>query len=390
MRIFLFFVVLAASVLVGLAIARDPGYLLIVYREWSVEMPLWLGVVTTLLGIYITFLFFRLLAQIVHAPGETRRWFRHKRLSRIRRRTVRGYIAFAEGHWKEAERLLVKSSHKLHTALINYLCAATAAQKLGKIATRDEYLRLAHQTDSRADLAIGITQARLQCESGQLEQGLATLQRLHQMSPKHDYILELLYPVLVQLKDWQGLIEILPDLKHAHFIDHNKWSALAKQAYLGLLEHAHNDEAKKAVWERIPNEWRLDADLLAVYVPILIKEGHMIDAEALLKTSLKGDWDPRLVRLYGRVQIPDIDRQIKTAETWLKRHYDDPMLLLCLGRFYAAKGIWGQAQELLKNSLSIQVDAETYFVLGHVYENRGDAAQALASYEAGLKQSLEV
>jgi HemY protein len=376
---------IAASVFIGLLIAKDPGYVLIAFQDYTVEMPLWLGVIAILLGVYLLSLAIKLLFALVHAPGATSSWLRNKRLQRVRRRTVRGYIALAEGRWKEAEHLLASSSDKRHTALINYLCAATAAHRQGKIELRDEYLRLAHKADGRADIAIGITQARLQIECGQNEQALATLKRLYRIAPDHDYILELLAQVCVQLNDWQELESILPLLHKRHIVDEKTYQRYSKLTYLGLLKQCHNDADKKVCWLKIPSSWRMDADLLVEYLPVLLHENDMLAAEALVRTSLRKRWDNRLARFYGRIHIHDIDRQIKSAEHWLKRHQDDPVLLLCLGRLYSAKAIWGQARDLLENSISIAADAEAYYVLGHVYENMGDKAKAQENYEAGLR-----
>lgn len=384
MRMILLFIFLAASVFVGLYIAKDPGYMLIAFQDWTVEMPLWLGVIATLVIIYLLSLIIRLLLALVHAPGATSSWFRNKRLQRVRRRTVRGYIALAEGRWKEAEHLLASSSDKRHTALINYLCAAMAAHRQGKIELRDEYLRLAHKADGRADIAIGITQARLQMECGQNEQSLATLKRLYRIAPDHNYILELLSQVCVQLNDWQELLSILPLLHKRHIFDEKTYNNYAKQAYLGALKQCNSDAGKKDFWQKVPVQWRMDADLLVEYLPVLLHESDMLAAESLVKHALRKFWDNRLVRFYGRIHINDIDRQIKTAEHWLKRHQDDPVLLLCLGRLYSAKAIWGQARDLLENSLSISPDPEAHYILGHVYENMGEQSKAQENYEAGL------
>lgn len=389
MRLFLLLVFIAVSVFIGLGIAKDPGYMFISYQNWTVETPLWLGIVVFFLGIYFIYLFLRLLIALVHSPSATKDWLRNKQLRRVRRRTIRGYIAFAEGNWKEAEKLLIKSSDKQHTAVINYLCAAASAQKLGKIAMRDEYLRLAHESDNRADMAIGITQARLQLESGQLEQGLATLKRLHRIAPHHDYILELLEQVLVQLKDWEGLLEIMPALKTRELLPASTLERLSQQAYVGLLQQCHTDADKKFVWQRIPAQWRMDPDVLVLFLPVLINDGDMIAAETLVKHALKKSWDVRLVRFYGRIHISDLDRQIKTAESWQKRHPEDPTLLLCLGRLYAVKAIWGQAKNFLEMSLSIQPDPETHYVLGQVYHNLGETALAEQHYQQGLALSLK-
>lgn len=384
MRLFLFLALIVVSVILGVAVAKDPGYLLIVYRKTSVEMPLWLGVLGSLFGLYLIYLFAYVLRSLITIPSDIKHWFQHGRFQQMRRRTVRGYIAMLEGHWHEAERLLVKSSHKQHTAVINYLCAATAAEKQGKMTERDEYLRKAHQMDSRADLAIGITQARLQMDSGQWEQSLATLQRLLQLSPDHDFILQLLEQVLLQLKDWNALLALLPQCKKKKIISEMQFIALSRTCYSGLLMQATSSDAKKTVWSIIPNTFRIDADILSLYLPVLLEDNDTLMAESLLRDSLNHTWDERLVRYYGRVHTSDLDKQIKVIEHWQKKHADDPILLLTLARLYAMKGIWGQAQELLQQSLRIKADPETSWVLGHVFENMGDVNEARIRYEQGL------
>lgn len=389
MRLILFLALIVVSVILGVAVAKDPGYMLIVYRHTSIEMPLWLGTLGALLSMYGIYLIAYVMRHIVAVPSDIRHWFKHSRMHRMRRRTVRGYIALLEGNWQEAERLLVKSSHKLHTAVINYLCAATAAEKQGKMGERDEYLRKAHQIDNRADLAIGITQARLQMDSGQWEQSLATLQRLHQLSPDHDFILELLQLVLLQLKDWAALLHLLPILKKKKLRNDAQYVSLCRTCYRGLLMQANTPDAKKTVWAMIPNTFRIDADILSLYLPVLLEDNETSTAESLLRDSLNHTWDERIVRYYGRVHTADIDKQIKTAEHWQKKHADDPVLLLTLARFYAIKGIWGEALELLNQSLRIKLDPETCWVLGHVYDNMGNHEEARRHYEQGLQVTVQ-
>jgi HemY protein len=159
---------------------------------------------------------------------------------------------------------------------------------------------------------------------------------------------------------------------------------------LGLLQQCNTDADKKSVWQRIPNHWRIDADILVAYLPVLINEGDMATAETLIKNSLSKTWDTRLVAFYGSVHIPDIDRQIKYADAWQKPHPEVPAVLLCLGRLYATKGIWGHARELLEMSLSIKPTPEAHFVLARVYTGLGDKEKAAHQDELGLKMCVEV
>lgn len=388
MNLILFLIFIAASAVLGVSIAQDPGMLLIAHQHTTIEMPLWLGVILAFISVFVLYTAIRLILAIIYAPSHAKEWMMQKSLRRARRRTIAGFIALAEGHWAQAEKLFVNSSHQKHTALINYLCAATAAEKLGHTQKRDEYLRQAHTYDGRAELAIGITAARLQMDSGQWEQSLAILTRLQTMEPEHDYILQLMYKVLLQLKDWQRLLDMIPLLKKRKIIDEKECFDLSKRCYMGLYQSVATDHDKKYAWQRIPAQWRLDADIVLMYLPLLIAENDMNTAENLIKTALNHEWDERLVRYYGRIQIEDMDKQIKTVEHWLKKHKDDAALMLTMAQLYCMKGIWGQAKEMAMASLHISADPEGHYVLGQIEENRGDKMAALNHFEAGLRLSL--
>src|SRR5579872_5220998 len=170
MNVIVFLIFILISAMIGVSIAHDPGMLLIAHQHTTVEMPLWLGVILSFIFVFILYTGIRLVIGILYAPTELKAWLTQKRLRRARRRTVSGFIAFAEGHWHQAEKLFIAASHQTPNALINFLCAAKAANEQGNMVKRDEYLRQASLCDNRAELALGITQARLQMDAGQWEQ----------------------------------------------------------------------------------------------------------------------------------------------------------------------------------------------------------------------------
>lgn len=378
MNLILFLIFIAASAVVGVSIAQDPGMLLIAHQHTTIEMPLWLGVIMAFIAVFVLYTAIRLMLAIVYAPTQAKAWLMQKNLRRARRRTVAGFIALAEGHWAKAEKLLVNSSHPKHTAVINYLCAATAAEKLGDTQKRDEYLRLAHMSDASAELAIGITAARLQMDSEQWEQSLATLTRLHHLEPDHDYVLQLMYKVLLQLKDWQGLLDLLPLLRKRKVIDEVEMTALMKRCY--MQQHGP--------WQRIPSSLKQDADILLMYLPGFIAAHDSATAETLVKSALNHVWDERLVRYYASIQTDDLDKQIKTAEQWLKKHKDDPTLMFTMASLYARKSMWGQAKEMALASLHIKPTPELYELLGHMEAACGNQSAALKYYQSGLALSM--
>ncbi len=167
-----------------------------------------------------------------------------------------------EGRWKAAEQLLSKNIDKRHTALLNCLGAAIAAQQQGKELERDEYLRLAHTYHSHAQIAIGLTQARMQQMQGQYEQCLASLRRLLLIAPEHETVLVLLKSVLIELKAWQELLDLLPTLHKNKLITSDEEFRLSQQAYVALMMKAKatGGDALEKLWQELPKKWTQDAN----------------------------------------------------------------------------------------------------------------------------------
>ncbi len=375
-----------------LKIKADPGYLLIVYQDYVIDMPLWLGILIFIITFVVLGVLWRILKSIYFTPRNVAAWYKEKSFERVRRRTVRGFLALAEGRWKDAEQLLSKNIDKRHTALLNCLGAAIAAQYQGKEFERDEYLRLAHSYHSHAQIAIGVTQARMQYMQGQYEQCLASLQRLIIMAPDHVTILSLLKSVLIELKAWQELLDLLPNLKKHKLITEDEISRLSEQAYVALFIKAKtmgNDSVEK-FWQDLPKKWALNAELLLQYIPYLISRGEHESAENLLKQSIKHQYDSRLVRFYGLIMPQDKDKQLKTAQSWLKTHSEDPILLITLGRLYYQLEIWGQAKEYLQKSVLISPSPEGYLLLGDLFAKMQDNVRSQEYYQQGLQLACQI
>ena len=77
------------------------------------------------------------------------------------------------------------------------------------------------------------------------------------------------------------------------------------------------------------------------------------------------------------------------AEQWLKKHPDDPYLLLSLGRLCKQRKLWGKARDYLEKSLIYDSsNLETYLELGELSENLEEPLQALVWFKKGLIKKL--
>src|SRR3990167_379310 len=241
LAVFLFFVWL------GLKIQADPGYVLLAYQHWTVEMPLWAGITAIILGFVLFYIILRLLNQLGSITTRWRLWARQRRLRRAHERTSRGLLELAEGRFASAEKDLLRAAQYTDMPLINYLAAARAAQAQGQYERRDDYLHKAHLVTPSAEIAVGLTQAQLQYGHQQLEQALATLRRLHDLAPKNVCVLQLLQKIYLDLRDYESLEALLPQLRKYKVILAADATALEQTIFIGLLTKAEKENSIETV-----------------------------------------------------------------------------------------------------------------------------------------------
>jgi len=385
----LFFVVVVLVASVGLALLAqsEPGYVLVNYGAWSIEASLTLTIVVLVLGFVALYGTLRLLAYALAVPGRLREWRKSRRALRARRVTLRGLAALAEGHWLKAERDLARFADHADSPMLNYLGAARAAQQLGDENKRDHYLSQASRSGQDGELAVGVTQAELQMESGQLEQALATAMHLHSVTPKNAHVLSLLQRLYERMSSWNELLVLLPELRRRKVLEEDAAEQLERRAYGELLKYAHEHgsmEKLRETWERMPRHQRQSAEMVATYVRGLQAMHGGEEAEGLPQEALRRQWDTELVRLYGLAEGKNPTQQLATAEEWLKRHQRHPMLLLTLGRLAGRAQLWGKARAYLEASAGMEARAETYRALGELLERLGDNDLARSYYHKGL------
>lgn len=378
-------VVLLIAALLGMAVAEDPGYLLIAWRNMSVETSIWVGL-AFLLALWLLIGLLRAVVRLINASSRrVNPWSRRNRGRRASQVTTRGLLEFAEGHWDTSRKLLRRAAPHAEQPLINYLVAARAAHEMEDYRGSDDLLREAYETTPDADVAIAVTQAQLQISRGQLEQALATLTRVRKDHPKHLYALKLMGQLYLRLEDWERLEQLLPELRKHRLHSETDQLALERQVYNALLVQAGQRadglavgqaNPVSSVWERLPKPLRQDAGLLEVYALQLRVSGAEVHAEKVLREALTQHYSGRLVHIYGLVRGADPARQLNTAEGWLVDHSHDATLLLALGRLALRNNLWGKAREYLEASFANRRDIQTCAELVRLLEHMGEQQAA--------------
>lgn len=384
-RVLFLFLVLFLSVCLGIQISQDPGYLLITLNHWSIETTLWVAVVVLILIFIVLHSLILFSTKLGRSPTKIRNWKIKRRIHKARERTRLGLIEFSEGYWSQAQNHLIKALPDTDSPLLNYLTAARAAQEMGDNKLRDNYLREAQQLVPEAKIAVELTQAQLQLANHQWEQALATLRHLHDLAPRHPYVLKLLMRLYKEVKDWPQLIALLPELQKNQVISKKDFEKLQQQTYLQAiadLAKQPQPEALTKLIKHLPKKLNQDPDIIAEYCQFLFNFSKSAEAESVLRNCLKKFFHEKLINLYGQIKADD--KQLDFAESLLKKYPHSAELYLCLGRLSLDNHLWGKAKSYFEKSISLAASPEAYEELGKLLERLSDQTGACIAYREGL------
>jgi len=378
--------------LVAMMLVRDdPGFVLIKYRDYSLETSLAFGIVVLILATVVVNFAVRFFRVFWRLPNSMKQHSQNRRFGKSRKLLNQGLIDLAEGRFDQAEVNLIKMVEYSESPLLHYLAAARAAQLQGKHDERDSYLKAAHEARPEAEIAIGVTQAELQLAHQQLEQSLATLTHLRGIAPRHNHILRLLARVYFELEDWQLLVELLPDIRKKKLLKESVLKTMEAKSYRGFLAAAkNNQQVLEQAWAKIPKASQTDADLILYYIKLSNHAASKSSSvEQLIIKSLGQKWDDRLVEAYGLFNASDPNEQLKRTENWLDDYAKNEYLLLALGRICVRAKLWGKAQSYLEASIGVKPMAASCLALAELL---GDQLQqkdkASEYYQKGLELCL--
>ena len=383
MRRLLTFLVLAVVIggAVGTLMARDPGYVLITYAGMSFETSLWFALLALLVGYFLLRLIIGIWVRLVRSGTGVANWQQNRRTRTASARTIRGLLLAGEGDWVGARKALLTTVDDAETPLINYVAAARAANELGDADARDALLQQAGESMPDASLAVALTQAEMQLAMGQYSGARGTLLKAKESAPNHVRVLRLLTQCHEQLEDWPALVALAPELRKRAVFTVDALRASLRRWWIGYFEQPRADAADVSQqlimqWNNVDKDLRGDPELIAAYVRALMNTGAGDAAEPTLNKALRQDWNEDLTALYGRVRTTAPDRQLATAETWLKQHPNEATLLLALGRIALASNDSPKAREYFEASLKQQATAEICGELGRLCLALGERPRA--------------
>lgn len=341
--ILLLIVVVLAGYL-GTLIARDPGYVLITYSEYSLQSSLWVMLGLIALISTVSYLLLRATGIVRKVPAAYRGWRGHQKSQRAGDLTRKGQRLLAEGEHVRARKFLESGAENSSSSAINHLEAAIAADHAGDGEARETFLRLAEEADSAMARARSVVAAELAINRGESDVALGALKNLKQ----NPHILGLKAKALRASGNWR---EMLASVSEMRKVDAMLADQIEQQAAnLGFLDPSLDDVGRHQLFKSLSSARRQDIDCVRDYVRSLEDDS---DAEPMLRSVIKKSWDPAFVVLYGELGLGSQPVRLKHAESWQKKHSTDAALQYCLGSIYAAGGEGSLARECLMRSIEL-------------------------------------
>ena len=378
-------IVLVAAMVAGLIFgpqaSGNKGYVLISLGNYTVESSVTSAVILAVLFYGALLIVEWLLGRVFGLRRKTLGWYGSRRRRKANQQTVAATLAMAEGHYSQAEKLMLKGASNSDTPLLNYLSAAKAAQARGDDVRRDQYLQKAQEENPKAELALTLTQTQLQIEQGQYDTALAMLESVYALNPRHPMVLDQLRQVHLAREDWAALIDLIPVLHKVGKLTPNRKRICCSRpgVVASTPPAAPRDPAPDlagAAAQAAPGSgsagrlWRSPAPA-----------GADNEAAELWLDALRKQVSPQLLARLPKLKLDSYQPML----TLLQKIQDQPGVDAALAQVYLLAGQLDDAQRLLEQEVAKAPNAAVYHALGQVMDKRRLTNKANEYYRQALQ-----
>ena len=379
-KVLLWFVLLLAAGVLAHFMVRHPGYVMITWGNWMLEVTLWAALGALVVVLVVIWLVWRLTREL--NPIRLARQYRDRRDRKLARvETEKAVKAWLQGNDDGALTALDKVIKAGGSERLPRILTLLPAQHSGQWEER-----LARVREADPDLAVvgHALEADQLWQTGEHSDFLDHIDR-------HPELLE-----VKQLRDryWRALIdggraeETLISVGAAPALNPSDRERWQQEAGLALIEQClDSDQPDFTRIKTIPRKIRQQPALIAAEVRCLARHEKRDDAFKLLKRTLDSRATDELVALL--VEYPfDTAQALKLAEQLEGRHQRSATLSWVLGVLCERLSLWGKAEDYLNDAWQQDDRADIGLALARLHESRQQTDKAQAIYKT-LAQRIE-
>jgi len=378
-------ILIIAVLAVALAMAGryDPGYVVLVYPPWRMEIS-FISFVLIVAGLVVSgIVLLRLALLTLNLPGIVREQRERRAAKKRDENFVGGLRAYAEYRYQDAEQSLgLWQGDEARTGLARVL-AARAAQEMRAVPKRERHIQEA--SEHGAELAAQLFEAEARLDMKDATGALTAIQSAKLIAPQHTALLRLELKARQLTGQWDEVDKLLDALTRSNALESSVATQVRRKAYAeNLKRRAEDDRALLEYWKKTPAEYKADASVAGAAARAFMHRGGHDTALDVLEAALNREWHEELVALYGEVRSSSSTRQIEQAEKWLHAQPRDAQLLLTLAQLCSVQELWGKAQSYLEASLAIAPSAEGHIRMAELKTQSGQPAEACRHYQKAL------
>ena len=375
----------------GAMMQMDPGYLLVAWRQTTVEMSLWVGLVLVLV-LYVGLYFGLRVLFSLNAPWQlVARWSEDGKLRRAQLQTRQGLLALANGQYSRVVDKLSGLVEETSQPLVVIPALAEAEARMGRFERAQKRLQDLLQEMPEASALVGLAQARIYIQQGDAEAALAPLQKITAQDKQHSQANELLLELLQGLQRWLDVIDLLKAIAGAKQMSEavmaQQQQKAYAQAFVQITTHEQAVEQLQQLWRKAPAAVKKSSDCrLALVQAMHQAEGDPAKRTAeFIENSLQQEWDDGLVLEFSHLPMTEtaaLEKALRKAEAWQSQVKDSAALQLTLGRLCRRMELWGKARDYLQTSIRLQANKEAHAELARLEQQLGHLDAALEHYRA--------
>lgn len=376
----------AVAVTVVLTARMSDGYVLLVVPPHRIELSLNVAILAVLAVVLATYLAVRTLALIMNMPARVRA-FHERRAQKKARAAFTGALRnYFEGRFGKAQRSAETAMKLGESPGLSAVLAARAAHGMRAYSARDDYLARAAETAPEDTGVRLMAQAEMLLDERRYHDALDVLRQLPE---KHTAALRLELRAQQLARNWDQVLALIPLLEKRKVFELPVVAQLRRQAIIENLKRKAVDVMDlREFWNRLSADQKREPRIAATAAQGYAALGDCAEANRITESALAAQWDSGLLALYSECLGPNVKEQLHRAESWLKSHPRDPVLLLVLGRLCTHLELWGKARSYLDASLSIEPTHSAHIELARLLERTGKPESAAEQYREALELTL--
>ena len=376
-------IVAVLAVALAMAGRYDPGYVVLVYPPWRMEISFISFVLMVVALVVGGVVLLRLALLTLNLPRIVREQRERRAAKKRDENFVGGLRAYTEYRYQDAEQSLGQWDGDEARLGLARVLAARAAQEMRAFPQRERHIQEA--TGHGAELAAQLFEAEAQLGIKDASAALVAINRAKEIAPQHTALLRIELKARQLIGQWDEVDKLLDALARSNALESGVAIQVRRKAYAeNLKRRAEDDRALLEYWKKIPADFKADDFVARAAARSFMQRGGHDTALDVLESALNRAWHEDLVALYGEVRGSSPTRQIEQAEKWLHAKPRDAQLLLTLAQLCSVQELWGKAQSYLEASLAIAPSVEGHIRMAELKTQSGQPGEACQHYQKAL------